>query len=144
MRKILITGGMGFIGLHVAEFLLGKGMEVVLFDNLSEQIHGAVPALSNPILASPGVSCFRGDVRNRRNWIAALDGVDTVLHFAAETGTAQSMYEIELHTATNISGTSIFLDIIANQKHSIKKIILASSRSVYGEGAYDCTRCGRE
>jgi dTDP-L-rhamnose 4-epimerase len=134
---------MGFIGLHAAQLFVDNGFEVVLLDNLSEQIHGAVPCLVNPVLRSPKVSCVRRDVRNRQDWLFALEGVSTVLHLAAETGTGQSMHKIDLYTSTNVGGTALLLDILANQKHSVSKIVLASSRAVYGEGPYDCSRCGR-
>lgn len=143
MNKILITGGLGFIGSHVAAKLAGNGHEVSLMDNLSPQIHGVIPRPPLQILQNDKIRILRGDVRCREDWVAALEGIDCVLHFAAETGTAQSMYEIDHYCRTNIGGTALLLDILANQRHGVKKIILASSRSVYGEGAYDCASCGR-
>jgi dTDP-L-rhamnose 4-epimerase len=140
---VLVTGGLGFIGLHVAEELVRHGASVVLMDNLSPQIHGSVPRVNSSVLESDQVRVLRGDVRSRRDWLAALVDVDCVVHLAAETGTAQSMYEIDLYTTANIGGTALLLDILANQSHSVEKVIVASSRSVYGEGAYDCTHCGR-
>lgn len=141
--SVLITGGMGFIGLHVAEALVREGAAVILMDNLSPQIHGAIPQISSPLLNSPRAKVVRGDVRSRRDWLTAIDGADAVLHLAAETGTAQSMYEIEHYTNSNVGGTALLLDILANHRHKVKKVVLASSRSVYGEGAYDCSACGR-
>ena len=142
MKKVLITGGFGFIGLHLAKQFTDNSVSVVLLDNLSEQIHGTVPALTDSILRSPLVRCVRGDVRNAQDWKTALDGVTAVVHLAAETGTAQSMYEIARYTETNVGGTAVLMDILANGQHSVEKVLLASSRSVYGEGAYDCRRCG--
>ncbi|HLJ90081.1 MAG TPA: NAD-dependent epimerase/dehydratase family protein [Candidatus Angelobacter sp.] len=143
MKKVLISGGLGFIGLHLAKVFKDNGFPVVLMDNLSEQIHGVLPSLNNPILQERGVDCVRGDVRRRNDWRAALEGVAIVVHLAAETGTAQSMYEIGRYTEINVDGTAVLLDILANEKHSVEKILLASSRSVYGEGSYDCSKCGR-
>ena len=141
--KILITGGLGFIGLEVAKLLVVERRRVILFDNLSPQIHGAVPYLSSsPLLRSPDVEVVRGDVCRPQDWEAPLSDVKYVIHLAAETGTAQSMYEISRYTETNVGGTAILLNYLANHKHNVAKIILASSRSVYGEGAYACARCG--
>lgn len=143
MDKILITGGLGFIGSHVAARLAGDGHQVSLMDNLSPQIHGVIPRPPLQVLQNDKIRILRGDVRCRQDWVAALEGIDCVLHFAAETGTAQSMYEIDHYSRTNIGGTALFLDLLANHRHGVKKIVLASSRAVYGEGAYDCASCGR-
>lgn len=141
--KVLITGGLGFIGVEVAKQMVGVGRRVVLFDNLSPQIHGAVPNLSSlPLLRSADVEVFRGDVCRPYDWEVALSDVKCVIHLAAETGTAQSMYEISRYTETNVGGTAFLLNYLANHKHNVSKIILASSRSVYGEGAYLCACCG--
>lgn len=143
MSRILITGGLGFIGMQVAKLLAEQRRRILLFDNLSPQIHGAVPDLSSMLLLkSADVEVFRGDVRNAADWAAVLGDVECVIHLAAETGTAQSMYEISRYTGTNVSGTAALLDYLANHKHQVSKIILASSRSIYGEGAYSCGRCG--
>jgi dTDP-L-rhamnose 4-epimerase len=144
MQKILVTGGYGFIGLQVTAQLLDEGLSVRLMDNLSSQIHGAIPNLHDiSALRDPRVEVMRGDVRSRRDWLTAIGGVATVVHLAAETGTAQSMYEIEHYTHSNVGGTALLLDLLANHPHKVKKIVLASSRSVYGEGAYNCAACGR-
>ncbi len=141
--KILITGGLGFIGLEVAKQLADEKSQVLLFDNLSPQIHGAIPSLSSlPLLRRSAVGVFRGDVCRAADWASALADAECVIHLAAETGTAQSMYEISRYTETNIGGTAALLDYLANHRHQVTKIILASSRSVYGEGAYHCRDCG--
>jgi dTDP-L-rhamnose 4-epimerase len=142
MKKVLITGGFGFIGLRLAKLFADHNIRVILMDNLSAQIHGATPMLTDAVFASPFVHCLRGDVRNVQDWKIALDDVSTVVHLAAETGTAQSMYEIARYTDINVGGTAILMDILANGHHSVEKVVLASSRSVYGEGAYNCARCG--
>jgi dTDP-L-rhamnose 4-epimerase len=142
-ERVLITGGLGFIGLSLARELVAQGMTVRLLDNLNPQIHGAIPSpeLSN-VLDEHQVEVMTGDVRNRADWITALSGIDSVIHLAAETGTGQSMYRIRDYTSTNVLGTALMLDVLANSHHGVKKIVLASSRSVYGEGSYHCPLCG--
>jgi len=139
-NKILITGGAGFIGSNLSLKLIEKSYEVTVLDNLSPQIHGEYSPLYESI--KDKVNFIKGTVLSYDDWKKALDGVDVVVHLAAETGTGQSMYEIEKYTDVNIKGTSIFLDILANEKHSVKKMIIASSRSIYGEGKYECPKCG--
>jgi dTDP-L-rhamnose 4-epimerase len=142
-NKVLITGGLGFIGLEVARVLLRQGYSVLLLDNLSPQVHGPVPDLAAlHLLRNARVKVIRGDVSKPSAWAAALADMGAVVHLAAETGTAQSMYEISRYTETNVGGTAALLDHLANHTHTVRKIILASSRSVYGEGAYRCARCG--
>lgn len=136
MKKILITGGAGFIGSHVAIKLLNNGYKVTILDNLSPQIHGFNGDL--PSFLKGKVVFFKGDVRNKEDWRKALAGQDAVIHLAAETGTGQSMYEIHKYTDVNINGTSNLLDILTNEKHTVKKVIVASSRAIYGEGKYTC------
>lgn len=139
-KNILITGGAGFIGSNLSLKLIDKGYEVTVLDNLSPQIHGEYSPLYESIKNK--VNFIKGTVLSYDNWKKALEGIDVVVHLAAETGTGQSMYEIEKYTDVNIKGTSIFLDILANEKHSVKKMIIASSRSIYGEGKYECPECG--
>ena len=139
--NVLITGGLGFIGRAVAQELVERHCRVRLLDNLSAQIHGAVPDLAGLRLLR-NVEVARGDVSRATDWAVALENVEAVIHLAAETGTAQSMYEICRYTGTNVGGTAALLDHLANHRHTVKKIILASSRSVYGEGAYRCQGCG--
>ena len=140
VKNVLITGGAGFIGSNLSLKLIEKGYAVTVLDNLSPQIHGEHSPLYNSI--KDKVRFIKGTVLSHDDWSNALEGVDVVVHFAAETGTGQSMYEIEKYTDVNIKGTSIFLDILANQKHSVKKMIIASSRSIYGEGKYQCAEHG--
>jgi dTDP-L-rhamnose 4-epimerase len=141
--NLLISGGAGFIGCEVARQAIERGYRALLFDNLSPQIHGALPDLAAlASLRAAGVEVLRGDVLRPSDWAAALEHAETVIHLAAETGTAQSMYEISRYTDTNVGGTAILLNHLANQRHGVRKLILASSRSVYGEGAYDCGNCG--
>jgi dTDP-L-rhamnose 4-epimerase len=142
-QKVLITGGLGFIGLTLARTLVRRGMTVRLLDNLSPQIHGVDPQLElDALLDKHLVEVMRGDVCQRRDWVSALRNVSSVVHLAAETGTGQSMYRIGDYTSTNVLGTALMLDVLANDRHDVKKLVLASSRSVYGEGAYECSLCG--
>jgi len=142
-KRILITGGAGFIGSNLALSLIKKGYIVTVLDNLSEQIHGRNPDTSFLYKSIINKVIFiRGDVTNREDWTKALIGQDAVIHLAAETGIGQSMYEIYKYSNVNIGGSALFLDILANSRHQIKKIIVASSRAIYGEGRYYCSSHG--
>ncbi len=138
MKNILITGGAGFIGSNLTLKLIQKGYNVTVLDNLSPQIHGEDAENKSVLFLSikNKVKFIKGCVTQKKDWQIALEGQDAIIHLAAETGTGQSMYEIEKYTNVNIGGTSIMLDILANTQHSIQKIIIASSRSIYGEGKY--------
>lgn len=141
MGKVLITGGAGFIGSHLAQHLVAAGADVRIFDSLSPQIHGMVPHGLDWLLDG-GVDFVRGSVVDRRDLEIALDGVTNIVHLAAETGTGQSMYEIARYNQVNSQGTALLFDVLANSQHRVQRIVLASSRSVYGEGAYACVSCG--
>ena len=138
MKHILVTGGAGFIGSNLALKLVSKGYEVTVLDNLSPQIHGANPEETSPLYRSilGKVQFIKGSVTERADWLRALEGVDCVVHLAAETGTGQSMYEIQKYVGVNIGGTALLLDILTNTKHSVKKVVVAESRAIYGEGRY--------
>ncbi|MBV2166147.1 MAG: NAD-dependent epimerase/dehydratase family protein [Kaistella sp.] len=138
MKKILITGGAGFIGSQLALRLLKEGYFVTVLDNLSPQIHGENPENDSPLYRSilGKVNFIKGDITNRNDVETALENADAVIHFAAETGTGQSMYEIEKYNRVNVSGTALLLDVLVNKTHNVKKFVLASSRAVYGEGKY--------
>ena len=138
MRHVLITGGAGFIGSNVALKIVAQGFRVTVLDTLSPQIHGNDPDVTSPLYQSikGKVDFIKGTVTSRNDWMKALDGVDSVLHLAAETGTGQSMYEIEKYVNVNIGGTAILLDILANEKTDVKRVVVAESRAIYGEGRY--------
>lgn len=144
MKNVLVTGGAGFIGSNVALKLLKKGYNVTVLDNLSKQIHGENPERTSPLYLSikDKVNFIKGSVTSREDWLKALDGQDAVIHLAAETGTGQSMYEIEKYVDTNIGGTALLLDILTNTKHHVKRVLVAESRAIYGEGKYHCHKCG--
>lgn len=137
-RKILITGGAGFIGSGLALYLISQGYTVTVLDNLSEQIHGADPENGSPLYRSikDKVRFIQGTVTSRSDWETAIADNEVIVHLAAETGTGQSMYQIEHYTNVNIGGTALMLDILANQQTSVKKVVIASSRAIYGEGKY--------
>jgi dTDP-L-rhamnose 4-epimerase len=138
--KILITGGAGFIGSNLALALHAKNYDITVLDSLSPQIHGNSPEETSPLYYSikDKVKFIKGSVTDRKVMMAALIGQDIIVHFAAETGTGQSMYNIENYINVNIGGTALLLDILANNReiYSVKKIVIASSRSIYGEGKY--------
>ncbi|MEO1819243.1 NAD-dependent epimerase/dehydratase family protein [Pseudomonas sp.] len=138
--KVLITGGAGFIGSALAIALTERGDEVTVLDNMSPQIHGLDPENSSLVKRLPkSVRLLKGDVRSREDWERALPGQEVVVHLAAETGTGQSMYEIDRYVDVNIRGTSLMLDILAKQEpgsSSVRRLVVASSRAIYGEGKY--------
>ena len=143
IKNVLITGGAGFIGSNLALNLVNKRYNVTVLDNLSKQIHGENSKMSFLYKSiEDKVNFILGDVRNKNDWEAALKGQHAIIHLAAETGTGQSMYQIHQYSNVNINGTALLLDVLANTKHSIKKIIVASSRAIYGEGRYNCNTHG--
>lgn len=142
-EKILISGGAGFIGTHLTELLTSQGHVVAWLDSIDAQIHGEL-SRSVIVAESKRVNLVVGNVCDRSAWLKAIEGVDAIVHFAAQTGTGQSMYQIARYTDENIGGTGLMWDILANETHQVKKVLIASSRSIYGEGTYLCTaNCGQ-
>tara|TARA_B100000795_G_scaffold162928_1_gene122425 strand:- start:150 stop:1277 length:1128 start_codon:yes stop_codon:yes gene_type:complete len=137
MKNILITGGSGFIGSRLCEKLYARGYSITILDNLSEQIHGTTESSLFKMIKGK-CTFIKGDVRNKEDWKKVIGGQDIIVHLAAETGTGQSMYEIEKYNDVNIMGTAHLLEILASTEHSVKKMIVASSRAIYGEGKYNC------
>lgn len=144
MKRVLITGGAGFIGSHIALKLIEKGYDVTVLDSLLEQIHGTDPARTSPLYCSikDKVRFIKGDICNKALLEQALEDVNYVIHLAAETGTGQSMYEIKRYIDVNIGGTALLLDILTNTKNHVKRVVVAESRAIYGEGKYHCEKCG--
>jgi dTDP-L-rhamnose 4-epimerase len=137
-RNILITGGAGFVGSHLADALLAAGHNVRILDNLTEQVHHN----GGPDYLNPEAELVRGDIRDSVAVRRALEGMDAVFHLAAAVGVGQSMYEIEHYMGTNTQGTAVLLQQILNRKSKVEKLVVASSMSIYGEGKYLCAECG--
>jgi dTDP-L-rhamnose 4-epimerase len=138
--NILITGGHGFIGSKLTTALLEREHQVVILDALSTQIHGHSPQLQRS--NSDKVKFIRASVTDIKALKLALIDCNAIVHLAAETGTAQSMYQVANYNLVNSQGTALLLDQLVNQNTQIEKMVLASSRSVYGEGAYNCLTHG--
>jgi dTDP-L-rhamnose 4-epimerase len=130
--RVLITGGAGFIGSHLADELIRCGHEVRVLDALVSQVHGE--GAGRPEYLHPKAELVVGDVRDKTRVLEALDGVDAVYHFAARVGVGQSMYEIAEYTSVNGLGTAVLLEALFDRP--VKRLIVASSMSIYGEGRY--------
>ena len=139
-KQILITGGAGFVGSHLADGLLEAGHDVRILDDLTPQVHQA----GRPDYLSPNVELIVGDVRDPNRMRDVLRGVDVVFHFAATVGVGQSMYEISRYMSVNTQGTAELLQAMLDAKYTPEKLVVASSMSIYGEGSYLCTQCGRQ
>ncbi len=137
--NVLVTGGAGFIGSHLVDGLVDKGHRVRVFDMLVSQVHGEN---AEPKYVNPAAEFVRGDVCDRAAVAAALEGIDVVFHEAAEVGVGQSMYEIERYVRANDLGTAVVLEAVLARRPQIRKLVVASSMSIYGEGAYSCAQCG--
>jgi len=130
-EQVLITGGAGFIGSHLARRLLTEGYDVRVLDNLTPQVHGGD---TPPPYLHPDVEFMQGDVRDPGAVTEALGGVDVVVHLAARVGVGQSMYEIASYSGVNTHGTAILLESMIGTP--VRKLVVASSMSIYGEGLY--------
>jgi dTDP-L-rhamnose 4-epimerase len=137
-KKILITGGAGFVGSHLADALLKQGDEVRVFDNLTPQVHGK----GIPEYLAGDVHFLIGDLRDPDAVRDAVTDVDVIFHFGAAVGVGQSMYEISHYVGTNTQGTANLLQAILDSGNKLQKLIVASSMSIYGEGRYLCVECG--
>ena len=138
---ILITGGAGFIGRSLSVRLLKSGYTVTVIDNLDPQVHGKNPDLK--FFKHNKIKFIHGSILNHDLLGQAIQNQDYIIHLAAHTATGQSMYRIAEDTSINVLGMAKLMDYIVNNSHSIQKIIIASSRAVYGEGAYHCPHCGK-
>jgi dTDP-L-rhamnose 4-epimerase len=130
-ERILITGGAGFIGSHLARHLLRQGHEVRALDRLDPQVH---PERERPAYLDPGVELIQGDVRDPAAVAEALTGIDAVVHLAARVGVGQSMYEIADYCSVNTVGTGVLLEALTERP--LRRLVVASSMSIYGEGLY--------
>jgi dTDP-L-rhamnose 4-epimerase len=138
--RTLITGGMGFIGLKLTHQLLERGHTVTVLDSLSPQIHGTT--VNAAAHTHPRLQFLKADITDSSALERVLEHVTTVVHLAAETGTAQSMYNVQHYNMVNSQGTAMLVEHLINQKHHVKKLVLASSRAIYGEGQYRCETHG--
>ena len=137
-KQILITGGAGFVGSHLADGLLRAGHSVRILDDLLPQVHSN----GRPDYLSEDVELIVGDVRDPNRLREVLAGVDVIFHFAATVGVGQSMYEIARYMSVNTQGTAELLQAILDAKLTPEKLVVASSMSIYGEGRYMCSGCG--
>jgi dTDP-L-rhamnose 4-epimerase len=139
-QKILVTGGAGFVGIHLCRDLIRRGFNVRVLDNLDPQVHGKKPR--RPQALPTEVEWMRGDVTRPADVEAAVNGVDAIYHLAAAVGVGQSMYQVRHYVNTNSMGGATVLEAVIRHRRHIKKVIVASSMSIYGEGLYHCSRCG--
>jgi dTDP-L-rhamnose 4-epimerase len=137
-KRILITGGAGFVGSHLADALLRKGHTVRVFDNLAPQVHHD----GWPEYLAPEVERMHGDMRHLEEVKRAVTEVDAIIHLAAAVGVGQSMYEITHYMGSNTQGTANLLQALLDMNVKIEKLVVASSMSIYGEGKYLCSECG--
>lgn len=137
--KIAVTGGAGFIGSHMVDYLIEKGHEVVVLDNLDKQAHADGKKFT---FLNKGAKFVRGDICDKKSLEKAFNGVTGVFHFASAVGVEQSMYKMNYYVKNNSLGTSNLLEFLAKEAHDVKKIVVASSMSTYGEGLYSCESCG--
>ncbi len=137
-KRVLVTGGAGFVGSHTVDALLRAGHSVRIYDNLAPQVHPE----GMPGYLARDAEFIRGDVRDREKLRAAVRGVDVIYHLAAAVGVGQSMYEITHYMGVNTLGTANLLQVLLDTHLKIEKLIVASSMSIYGEGKYHCAECG--
>ncbi len=142
-EHVLITGGAGFVGSHLADALAQAGHEVILFDNLEPQVHGA-PS-TRPGYLDPAHRLVRGDIRDPAALAPLVREADVICHLAAMVGVGQSMYQVRRYTDVNVMGMATLLEVLATERNKVhvRKLLVASSMSIYGEGAYACDICGR-
>jgi dTDP-L-rhamnose 4-epimerase len=140
MSRVMVTGGAGFIGTHLVNRLADRGHDVVVLDCLHPQVHGS--GVHGPLALPADVRVVVDDVRNPVAMSELVSDCDVIVHLAAQTGVGQSMYRVYEYTDVNVNGTSILLEAIRMAGGDTRKLLIASSRAIYGEGAYQCTACG--
>ena len=136
--QILVTGGCGFIGSHLVDRLIEDGHKVRVLDCLEFQVHQN----KKPSFLNQEAEYIFEDIRDKEKTKKSLEGIDVVFHQASQVGVGQSMYQIQKYVSHNSEGTAVLLDAIVNSNDKLKKLIVASSMSIYGEGAYNCSGCG--
>lgn len=139
-ERVLITGGAGFVGSHLADALAAAGHEVTLLDNLEPQVHGE--AAARPAYLDPAHRLEPGDIRNPDALHPLVAEADVVFHLAAMVGVGQSMYQVRRYTDVNSMGMATLLEVLTQHRDRVRKLVVASSMSIYGEGAYRCPSCG--
>jgi dTDP-L-rhamnose 4-epimerase len=139
IEKVLVTGGAGFVGSHTADLLMERGYQVTILDNLEPQVHGQ--ERKPPDYINKNAVLIYGDVLDRELLTKTIREADAIIHLAAMVGVGQSMYQIERYVDANTRGASNILDVLVNTENNIKKLVVASSMSIYGEGKYRCEKC---
>ncbi|GAK60953.1 NAD-dependent epimerase/dehydratase [Candidatus Vecturithrix granuli] len=139
MKTCLVTGGAGFIGSFLVDELIRRGYSVRIYDNLEPQVH---PGGKTPQYLNPEAEFIQADIRDYDRLKNAMEGIDVIFHQAAMVGVGQSQYQVKRYVDVNIGGTANVLDILANERTKVSKIIVAASMSSYGEGQYECEECG--
>jgi dTDP-L-rhamnose 4-epimerase len=142
-ERVLITGGAGFVGSHLADALAQAGHAVTLFDNLEPQVHGQ--GTTRPAYLDPAHRLVHGDIRDAAALAPLVREAEVVFHLAAMVGVGQSMYQVRRYTDVNVMGMATLLEVLAadRARQPTRKLVVASSMSIYGEGAYACDTCGR-
>jgi len=142
IEKVLVTGGAGFIGSHTTDLLIEHGYHVTTIDNIEPQVHG--PERKLPDYINKNAILTYGNILDRELLKKTIQEVDAIIHLAAMVGVGQSMYQIERYVDVNTRGTANLLDILVNTENNVKKLVVASSMSIYGEGKYHCEKCSSD
>lgn len=137
--KIVVTGGAGFVGSHLVDALVARGHDVTVYDSFVPQVHGR----ERPDYLNKEAQIIKGDVRDREALKKAVKTSEIIFHEASSVGVGQSMYEVSNYVDANTQGTATLLDILVCEKTKVKKVVVASSMSIYGEGSYLCSKCGK-
>ena len=137
IEKVLVTRRLGFIGSWTVDKLIERDYEAVVLDNLTYQVHrGTMPKYANS-----KAKHIKGDIRDRELIKEIIKDVEGIIHLAALVGVGQSMYKIADYVNVNVKGTAVLLDVLVNEENQVRKLVVASSMSIYGEGKYYCEKC---